>query len=258
MNILVNGVAISEHDINAEAQYHPAGDFSQARQLAARSLAVRELLLQEARRLGVRAEDNEHEVADEALIRALVEREVRVPEADEAACHTYYRNNRKRFRSQDLYEAAHILFAAGPEDAETRVKARHKAEQALAALSSEPQRFNELAQQLSDCPSKTNGGYLGQLTRGDLVPEFERAVLCLEAGSICPQLVETRYGFHVAKLIRFVPGKELPFEVVRQRIADYLESASWQRAVAQYIQLLAGQARITGIELNGAATPLVQ
>ena len=102
-------------------------------QAAARALVVRELLLQEARRLGVAAEpladdDGRRETDEEALIRALVEREVRVPDPDEARCRRYYEQNLRRFRSPDIYEAAHILFAAAPGDGDARAAARMQAE----------------------------------------------------------------------------------------------------------------------------------
>ena len=48
MPAFVNGVEISDHAINAELQYHPAGSVEEAREAAARALVVRELLLQTA------------------------------------------------------------------------------------------------------------------------------------------------------------------------------------------------------------------
>jgi peptidyl-prolyl cis-trans isomerase C len=62
----------------------------------------------------------------------------------------------------------------------------------------------------------------------------------------------------VLRLDRRIEGRQLPFEMVQQRIADYLQAASWQRALAQYIRVLAGQAEIAGIDLGGTETPLVQ
>ena len=70
--------------------------------------------------------------------------------------------------------------------------------------------------------------------------------------------VKTRFGYHVLRLDRRVDGRQLPFEAVRERVADYLREHVWRRAVSQYLQLLVGQAEIRGIELNGASTPLVQ
>lgn len=51
-----------------------------------------------------------------------------------------------------------------------------RAEQALNELSREPERFAAMAQELSNCPSGKHAGNLGQIGRGDSVPEFERAL----------------------------------------------------------------------------------
>ena len=45
---------------------------------------------------------------------------------------------------------------------------------------------------------------------------------------------------------------------VRDHIAEYLVESSWRRGAAQYIRLLAGEADIRGIALDGADSPLVQ
>ena len=80
----------------------------------------------------------------------------------------------------------------------------------------------------------------------------------LEAGQVHPEPVQTRYGVHVVKLDRKICGESLPFDQVHERIAAYLEVCSWRRAVAQYVALLAGQAQITGFDLPGAPSLLVQ
>ena len=123
--ISVNGVLIPREAIAREVQNHPAEKPILAWQAAARALVVRELLFQETARLGVEAEplsdpDGRIETADEAAMRTLVEREVITPEPDEAACRRFYEQNRQRFRSGDLYEAAHILVAAPRGDVAAR------------------------------------------------------------------------------------------------------------------------------------------
>jgi peptidyl-prolyl cis-trans isomerase C len=115
-----------------------------------------------------------------------------------------------------------------------------------------------MAQQHSDCTSGKNGGSLGQVTRGETVPEFETFLCNLEEGQLCPVPVQTRYGAHVLRLDRRIGGRELPFETVRDRIAGYLQEASWRRAASQYIGLLAGAAAIEGADVNGFDSPLVQ
>lgn len=261
--VTVNGVAIEAPAVAAETQHHPSGSPERAQGEAMHALVVRELLLQQAARLGLAAapqcdEKGRTETEQEALIRQLLEREITVPEADEETCRRYFENNRRRFRSPDLFEAAHILFAASPKDQDAYAAASAQAEQTIEILKRDPGAFAAIAGQHSDCTSGKEGGRLGQVTRGQTVPEFETFLCNLEEGQLCPVPVKTRYGAHVLRLDRRIGGRELPFATVRERIADYLQEATWRRAVAQYIGLLAGAAAIEGIEVNGFDTPLVQ
>jgi peptidyl-prolyl cis-trans isomerase C len=260
--VRVNGTEIPREIIAREVQNHPAAKPILAWQAAARALVVRELLLQEAQRLGIEAEphrddEGRRETEEEAAIRALIDREVATPAPDEATCRRFYAQNRQRFRTGDLYEAAHILIAAPRSDAAARLAARHTADAILAAVRSDPAAFEELARQHSDCrTSAENGGRLGQVTRGQTVAEFEAALARMRPGEIA--IAESRYGFHVVRLDRHAPGEELPFEVARDRIADYLATSVQNRALAQYVSLLAGRAEISGIAFAAAASPLVQ
>src|SRR5574337_940290 len=259
MHISVNGVEIPQSAVWAEMAYHPASTREEAEHRAAVALTVRELLLQEARRLAIEPLDRlPGEAEEEALIRTLTEREVKMPEPDEETCRRYFANNRSRFSSADVFEVSHILIGAPPDDADERDAARARAEAAIRELGSDPGRFAAFAAQLSNCPSRHTGGNLGQITRGQTVPEFEQALLRMDVGGISAEPVESRYGFHVIYLHRRIVGKPLEFEQARVRIADYLRERVWRRALGQYLQILIGQAEIRGIELNGAASPLVQ
>jgi peptidyl-prolyl cis-trans isomerase C len=253
----VNGVAIPRDSIAREVQHHPSRKPAEAWAAAARALVVRELLLQEAARLGVAAEpmanaDGRRETPDESAIRTLVEREVRVPQADEETCRRYYEQNRCRFRSSDIYEPAHILFAAGAGNAADYDAARRRACDALAILRRQPERFEEFARSHSACPSAAQGGNLGQITAGQTTPEFERALAAMAPGTVSAEPVATRYGFHLIRLDRKIEGRELPFDLVADRIAQYLNDNVRRRAAAQYIARLAQAARIEGVELAGA------
>jgi peptidyl-prolyl cis-trans isomerase C len=261
--VTVNGVAIGNEAIAAEMQNHPAASPGAAEAGAVEALVVRELLLQEARGQGLVADpqkdDKERpETEEDALIRLLLDREVSVPEADSDTCCRYYENNRGRFCSPDLFEPAHILLAASPDDDAGYLDAEKEAAQMLALLDDRPERFEAFARDRSACTSAQQGGHLGQVTLDDVVPEFATFLNGLDDGQLCPVPVKTRYGVHVLRLDRKVAGKPLPYEAVAERIADYLQEASWRRAVAQYIKLLAGRASITGLAIEAAETPLVQ
>jgi peptidyl-prolyl cis-trans isomerase C len=122
----------------------------------------------------------------------------------------------------------------------------------------EPERFAALAADRSNCPSGQQGGNLGQIGRGDTVPEFERAIFRLGPTEILRELVKTRHGFHVVAVDQRVPGKQLPFDLVRDQIAERLQAMVEEKALRQYISVLAGQADIEGADLNATETPLVQ
>ena len=256
--VSVNGVVVRHDEISREAQNHPAPTPIAAWTAAARALAVRELLLQEARRIVIDAQpltdgEGRTETTEEASIRALVEREVSTPTPDEAACRRYYQHNQKRFRSADLYEAAHILIAAPPGDRAAYAAARTEAEAVTAALRDAPERFAELARAHSACPSKAVGGNLGQLSPGDTAPEFDAALRAMGPGDITTEPVASRFGHHVIRLDRRIEGGQLPFEPVQERIADYLVDRARHTAIAQFVARLNARAEITGVDLPTTA-----
>jgi peptidyl-prolyl cis-trans isomerase C len=254
--VSVNGVAIASADIARETQHHGAADPDVAWDLAARALAIRELLTQEADRLGIEAEpmedeDGRRETPQEARLRGLVEREVNVPSADEATCRRYYQANLARFHSPDLCEVAHILIPRGPHALEL-------AKGLLAELQQRPERFAEAAAIHSVCPSGKQGGNLGQIGPGQTVPEFESKLSTLQVGTIHPEAIESRYGLHIVRLDRRIEGRQLPFELAHERIAAYLEDSVHRRALHQYVTILAGRAQLTGVDFAAATSPLVQ
>lgn len=253
--ITVNGVPIDRAAIARETQNHPADKPIDAWLAAARALVVRELLLQEARARGLghaplSDAEGRRETDEEALIRTLVETDVVTPKATPAECQRYYEHNRFRFRTPDLFEARHILCAADPKDPAARNAARARAEAAIAVLAGAPERFAALAEELSTCPSAQTGGSLGQISRGQTVPEFEAELARLPVGRVGDHPVETRYGFHVVLVERRIAGAELPFEMVRERIAEWLGERVRRTALSQYIAGLAERAEITGLSLD--------
>lgn len=255
--ISVNGVAITRAAIAQETQNHPASKPLDAMKAASAALVVRELLLQEARRLGIPAEpasdgEGRRETEQEALVRGLVEREVRTPIADEAACRRFHEQNRRRFRTPDLYEARHILLPANQADGPAVAQA------ILARLAQEPGEFAALALAHSACPSGKTGGNLGQIGPRQTVPEFEEALARITVGAIHPEPVQTRYGLHVVAVDRRIEGRDLPFELVQDRIAEWMGEKVRRAAIRQYVSILAGRADIQGIDLEAASSPLVQ
>ncbi len=248
MGIAVNGIDITDREIEQELVHHQHA--SNPLKQAVHELVLRRALLAEADRLGIAEGDTD------TRIEALFEQAIKVPEADEAACAMLYRNQPQRFTTGAVVEARHILFQVTPSAPLDLL--RETGEAVLAALKADPDRFEELAREYSNCASGALGGSLGQLTPGQTVPEFDKLLFRLAPGELASHLLETRFGLHIVQVLRRVEGALLPFEAVRGQIADELNRLAWQRALHQYLQIVVGRANIEGVTLDGVANALVQ
>ncbi len=217
--------------------------------------ALRSLLTEQAVALGLLDPNHPPEAVDPA-IDALLDREVVTPEPTDEECSRYYALHPDEFTSGDLVFARHILIGVTPGAPLQRV--REQAERILHDVRAKPERFAELAAQYSNCPSGKEGGHLGQLGRGECVPEFEQPLFEGRSTGVVPRLINTRFGFHIVAVDQRIEGDLVPYEAVRDQIAARLYGASQDTALRQYVQILAARA---GVELPGVAaatSPLVQ
>lgn len=248
--ISVNGVAIAKDAVAREMQHHPAPSRDGAERQAATALVVRELLLQRVNEREIGGADEDQRIAN------LIDSEIRVPEPNEEEIARYYRRNGLQFTSPALYRAAHIFFPARPANEAASAEAKEKAEAVLAEVTADRDRFGGLAQAHSACSSKEQGGSLGLVRKGDTNLELEQAMAVMDVGSI--RVVRSRHGYHLLRLDDRAPATSLPLEQAKGWIAEHLRKTSKRRAIAQYLQLLTARARIKGIDLAAADSPLVQ
>ncbi len=157
MPVIVNNIEITDEQVFAEMQFHPAKTREEAIHLAAQALTIRELLLQEAvvKGYATASQNNETEEleANDERIEKLLIGEVKTPEPDEDSCRRFYENNKPKF----IHE-----------------------------------------------------------------------------------------------------GEQISFEKAKPIIIEYLTDVSWHTAVSQYIKILAGRAKIAGVQLDFTDSPLVQ
>lgn len=258
-DIYVNGEEITSAAIAAETQNHkaPANKPGEAWRTAARALVIRALLLQEAGRLGLSPEpqmlaEDKRETDDEALIRAVLDVELEATDVSEEDCKMIYDQQIDVFRSPNLFQPAHILFAVKPEDTKARIIAKKNAEEFIRAIKKAPKSFAAIAKANSDCPSKDAGGTLGQIGAGDTVPEFEAVLDIIPAGELHPDPVETRFGIHIIRMDEKARGEILPFDAVKPQIKEKLEQRAWARGAKVLTAKLVEGAEIVGIEISTA------
>lgn len=248
--VIVDGAEISASSIAAEAQNHaaPKGKPGLAWRLAARALIIRHLLLREAEALGISATpknlgNGRRETDEDAQVAALLEQALTPDDVSEEEVKTEWVRDPSRFKTPPLWEASHIL-------TETR-----EAAEALLAELKEGANFADLAKENSQCGSAAAGGFLGQLSPSDTVPEFEAAMSALDEGEITPSPVQTRFGFHIIRLDAKEDGRQLPFQAAQIRVREALERAAWTQAARTYTSQLIENATIEGITLPFTEAP---
>lgn len=256
-DLVINGEAVPHAVVAAETQNHdaPTGKPGIAWRKAANAVAIRTLLLQEARARHLTPECQEvgpgrFETEEEALIRGLLEQVIEPDSPDETAIIAEWAKDPTRFRAPPLWEVSHILCACDPRDADAKHAAFHRAETLLAMLHEQGATFAHIAARESDCGSGSAGGALGQLGPGDTVPEFEAVLRGMEEGAITPEPILTRHGWHIIRMNAVAPGEVLPFEMVQHKIRDAMEKAEWARAARVFVDRLVARADISGADFK--------
>ncbi|WP_246036949.1 peptidylprolyl isomerase [Thalassotalea litorea] len=256
--IKVNGVLIDEASVLAEMQHHPADNQRSAMIQSAQSLIIGELLKQQAIALGLLTGDEAINSIEEAAgLQAMLEQEVQVPQASAEECQRFYESNQQHFSTSPLLEVRHILLGAPPEDVTGRMQLTEVAKSLITELQQDLSCFKELVNKHSDCPSKQQQGSLGQISKGQTVAEFEKALLAADSGLI-DYPIESRYGVHIAIIDRRVDGQVLPFEFIKDKVEEYLNERVQRKATAQYIHTLISDAKITGFTFDLESSPLIQ
>lgn len=251
----INGIAL-----------HEAGEMLDTQTL--RERACTELLRQQAVSVGLLPRFTglsapEPDAQMRTAIEALLEAEVHSPEPGPEECRRHYEAHKPRFVVGQALHVRHILFAVTPGVPVNALAQR--AESALLELSRQgvsADRFAQLAVELSNCPSSTQGGDLGWITPQDCAPELAKALFlqndAIQALGLHPRLVHSRFGLHIVEVLEREPGRLPEFTELQAQIGARLTLQSDATALRQYMQLLVGQAQVEGVELEGADTPLVQ
>lgn len=163
----------------------------------------------------------------------------------------YYEQNERRYLIPEQREASHILIAVdndaetdgdetegeGDDGEDADAAALEKAEDLLARIR-DGEDFAALAMEHSADPgSAQNGGDLGVIERGVMVPPFEEAVFAMTEEGELRGPVKTRFGYHIIRLTRLAPEQRQELSEVRDEIAETL-------ALQLADELFAGQADI--------------
>jgi parvulin-like peptidyl-prolyl isomerase len=223
----------------------------------------RKILLQEARRLGIR-------VSQEELSQAIFEIKMDYPgegfgeklnlkgmtleewkgrleekllaekmirstlhhrwEIDEKEALQYYETHRSSFQLNQKVRARQIVVADGEEAIQILKRLKRGGD------------FEKVAAEKSLGPEKVNGGDLGYFSRGEKPTEFDRAFE-MEVGTVS-EVIKSPYGYHIFKLEERIEARQIPFEEAKLGIIEKLGQKKGEEEFQKWFKGLKGKARV--------------
>jgi len=154
-------------------------------------------------------------VREQLTLLRIVDREVRsVVMVADSDMKRYFQEHRDRFALSEEYTFSQILIK--PRSPDDTADAREKVRGVMARLK-QGESFEDLALRFSDGPNASQGGHLGLVRQGELLPEIERTIATLVPGGIS-DVIETSEGFHIMRLEDKTPKQFRPYEQVRNEI----------------------------------------
>ena len=103
--------------------------------------------------------------------------------------------------------------------------------------------FDKVAAELSDSPSKANGGLIGPISRDEMNEELVKVLSKMKVGDVT-QVFNTATGAQFFKLESYIDSTTLPFDAAKGQIADRIGQQKISAELKKYIQRLRAQAII--------------
>ena len=215
----VGGFPITEDDVTeflmGLGQRGASYNNPEGRKVVLNQLIGQKLLLLDAKRNLMEADPafkaQLNKVKDNLLSSFAAEKAIANVSVSDKDAEEYYNANKEQFVSGDTVNASHIL-----------VDTEEKALELLAKIKAGEISFEDAAKENSSCPSKANGGNLGDFGKGQMVPEFDEAVFAMEVGAISDAPVKTQFGYHLIKLKSKSESETMPFESIKDEIKEGL------------------------------------
>ena len=155
----------------------------------------------------------------------------------------FYESRPALFKQPEQVRASHILIKVEPQADESQKTAARKKIEEIQQRLQKGEDFAALAQEFSQCPSSAKGGDLGYFRRGQMVKPFEEAAFALKPGEVS-DVVETKFGYHLIKVIEKKPETTIAYEDIKDRLEQYLKQEKVQKEVSLYAQKLKEKAKV--------------
>ncbi len=252
--VTVNGVAITQNDVDTELMNATQGRFNQVpadkqaefRKQVLEQLVAKELVFEDAKKTGVldsqefktEFEKIKERIKKDLAIQVWKKQEMDKIKVAEKELKKYYNENKDEFNEQASVHARHILVKTEDEAKSIISKLKGLNGEALKA------KFIELAKEFSTGPSGPKGGDLGYFQQGQMVPEFNDKVFAMKVGTVTAKPVKTQFGYHVIYLEDKKDKKTRSFSEVKPFIEQRLKIEKFNASMQDKIESLRKQAVI--------------
>lgn len=191
---------------------------------------------------GLTRADMEARLRDTLITNKVFARELRSREdLDDRELRDRYTREKERYR---LPERAHLreIVILRPGGAMNAEAAKQKANDVATQLRASAD-FAKMAMTVSESGTKDKGGDLGEVARGELLPDLDRAVFNAAQGAVIGP-IETKSGWHIIKVEQRLPSEVPAFESVKDKLRKDAGEETFQRDLKAYLERLRKDAYI--------------
>lgn len=239
----VNGEKITKEDLEIVLR-NPNIDFDilpkERKDKAIEQAIEKKLLTNAALKSGVEKDKNYKEALEkikkDLALEVWMQNQFKAISVTDKEQKDYYNNNKERFKQPATLEARHILLE-NEADAKEVIKLLDKA-------ANKKDEFIKLAGEKSKGPTASKGGYLGKFSEDRMVPEFSAGAKALNTGEYSKTPVKTQFGYHVIYLESKEAAKTLEYDVIKNKIKEFLLQDKFRKAISDKAEKLKKEAKI--------------
>ena len=189
------------------------------------------------RQSGMSRADMEARLRETLITNKVFQRELRNrSELDDRELRERYDREKEAYRLPERARLREIVIVK-PENEAAAAAALQRATEIAAEVRAPGADFAKIASTTSDAGTKESGGDLGEVARGELLPNLDQAVFNATAGSIIGP-IETRSGWHILKIEQRLPSEVPAFESVKDRLRRDASEETFQRDLKAYLENL--------------------
>jgi peptidyl-prolyl cis-trans isomerase SurA len=160
----------------------------------------------------------------------------------------YYEAHLNEFTTVPTVTLREILVSV-PQDARgvnaaAEESAQQKIEEIRRRVTAGGESFEKVAADVSESPSKANGGLIGPLSVSDIAPDLRKTLESMKIGDVTQPLRDSRRGYQLLKLETRSQTQVMPFDEAREKISERVFTDKRKIEYQKYLEKLRAQAII--------------